>query len=138
MRQLRVRSGLELYVSSSCPLFLHLASLLQREEQLRGLCDGRLFSCMGHFVPSSLPDLALSGESTAIIMMRNPWKRLQSDFHYIRSRPQSGHLGPNINMSSAISSLNSTFDFALYPGIANCATKVSTLSDHSFPHMIAP
>jgi hypothetical protein len=79
---------------------------------------------MGHLVTPALPDMALSGNYNVITMMRNPWKRIQSDFHYIRSRPHSGHLGPNINLTSVIFSLNSTLDLALYPGIANCATKV--------------
>jgi hypothetical protein len=80
---------------------------------------------MGHSVSPHLPSLVIDGEAQVITMLREPWKRIQSDFHYLQSRHSSGHLGPNLNVSVLLSSVTTVIDYALYPGIANCATKVS-------------
>jgi hypothetical protein len=94
------------------------------EEQKKGLCNGRLFSCLGHSVNPSLPQLVIYGETHLITFLREPWRRIQSDFYYVRTRPSAGHLGPNINLKEVISSTHSILQYALYPGISNCMTKV--------------
>lgn len=99
-------------------------SSVQAEEQREGLCGGRLFSCMGHSVNPLLPALVVDSEANLIVFLRSPWVRIQSDFHYSTSRPSSGHLGPNMDLKRAVASSGSAMEYALYPGIANCATKV--------------
>lgn len=79
---------------------------------------------MGHSVSPSLPDLVINGETNMITMLRDPWKRIQSDYYYTRSHPNSGHLGPNMNLTQLLSSTTNIFEYIRYPGISNCATKM--------------
>lgn len=88
------------------------------------LCDGRLVSCIGHTVSARLPQVALSHRGSMITMLRHPWDRLQSDYHYLLSKPQSQHLGEEINTSHVFEKSSTLFDYTQYPGISNCATKM--------------
>ena len=80
---------------------------------------------MGHSVPRSLPTMVIYGETNLITLLRDPWKRIQSDYYYTRSHPNSSHLGPNINMKHLLLSTTNIFQYLQYPGISNCVTKVS-------------
>jgi hypothetical protein len=97
-----------------------------------GLCGGRLFSCMGHSVNPSLPQLVISDETYLVVFLRSPWGRLQSDFYYTRSRLSSSHLGPSLNTQHLLATANTVLEYALYPGIANCATKVALIFREDF------
>lgn len=57
-------------------------------------------------------------------MFRHPWRRLQSNYYYMKALPQSKVLAPEINETHLLESVNSVLEFAMYPGIANCATKM--------------
>lgn len=105
--------------SNPCPN--HLTRLDSGDE---GLCDGRLFSCAGHRVSSALPEVVLSRPTNLLTMLRDPYKRLQSDYNYILSKPQTEHLSPEINVTTMLQAVSSFRDFIFYPGVANCATKM--------------
>jgi hypothetical protein len=105
--------------SSPCPQ--HLAKPI---DQITGLCEGRLYSCAGHRVSADLPRLTIHSSTNLLTMLRHPFNRLQSDYHYIRSKPESGHLGPEINVTHLLESVHSVYEYTAYPGIANCATKM--------------
>lgn len=51
---------------------------LQEEQQKAGLCNGRLFSCMGHAVTPDLPTIVLNSPTNVITFLREPFARLQS------------------------------------------------------------
>lgn len=106
-------------MSNPCSAFL-----TKPEELQRGLCRGHLFSCAGHVVSPHLPRETLSGKTNLVTMLRHPWNRLQSDFYYLKSKPTSEHLGPNINVSHVLSTASSVFEYSIYPGISNCITKM--------------
>lgn len=55
-----------------------IMSHLQESQQSEGLCNGRLFSCMGHSVSSDLPNIVLGSPTNAITFLREPFARLQS------------------------------------------------------------
>jgi len=93
-------------------------------EQRQGLCNGRLFSCMGHAVHPSLPELVIKTETYLVILLRHPWERMQSDYHHTVAHPFTGHLGPNLDVSKVLESVSGPLEYALYPGISNCATKM--------------
>lgn len=104
-----------------CPRWLR-----NHDEQKQGLCNGRLFSCAGHRVSEELPVIALGGSTKMLTMLRHPWYRLQSDYHYLKVKPTSGHLGPEINVTDLMRVSTNLSNFVSYPGIANCATKMLT------------
>ena len=58
-------------------------------------------------------------------MLQSPRNRIQSDFYYIKSKPYTRHLSPDINAMEVFEYVENIIDFVLYPGISNCATKVS-------------
>lgn len=91
---------------------------------MKGLCNGRLFSCAGHLVSPQLPKIIATGKANMISMFRHPWNRLQSDYHYLRSKPESRHLGEDFNVSELLQRVHGIIDFIKYPGISNCATKM--------------
>jgi hypothetical protein len=62
------------------------------EDQVQGLCGGRLYSCAGHRVDPELVAVAASLRTNLVTLLRHPWARLSSDFHYYRRRPDSAHL----------------------------------------------
>ena len=62
------------------------------------------------------------GNTNLITLLRHPWRRAISDFNYIRMKPKTQHLSPEINVTDLPDSM---FEYLMYPGIANCATKVS-------------
>jgi hypothetical protein len=71
-----------------------------------------------------LPQVVLSNQGNMITMLRHPWNRLQSDYHYFLSKPHSQHLGKEINTTHLLQIVSTLFDYTQYPGIANCATKM--------------
>lgn len=68
--------------------------------------------------------MVINSETYLVTLLRDPWKRIQSDYHYTRSHPNSGHLGPNIDVKRVLSSTSSIFEYIQFPGISNCATKM--------------
>jgi hypothetical protein len=92
---------------------------------MKGLCNGQLFSCMGHHVKPNLPNIVLSEDTNILTFLRHPWNRIQSDFHYTHSHMQSRHHGDDFNVTDLISRSNKNILlYATYPGISNCMTKV--------------
>ena len=90
-----------------------------------GLCNGRLFSCAGHGVSPDLPQHVLGLDSTYMFtMVRHPWDRLLSTFHYLKANPHSAMLAPDINTSVLLSLAPTIQAFVAYPGINNCMTKM--------------
>ena len=73
---------------------------------------------------SRLPEVVLSSPTNLLTILRDPFRRLQSDYHYIRSKPQTEHLAPEVNVTELLQSVKSFRDFVFYPGISNCATKM--------------
>lgn len=106
-------------ISNPCSNFLRNAS-----ELYQGLCNGRLFSCAGHRVASNLPELSFRDSTNMITILREPFNRLQSDYYYLKSKPESMHLGEEINTTHLLSTVKSLNDYTMYPGISNCATKM--------------
>ena len=90
------------------------------------MCNGKLYSCSGHRVFPSLPERALSDSLrvSMITMLRHPWNRLQSDYHYILSKPETQHLSPEINITHLLLNVSSLYEYIKYPGISNCAVKM--------------
>jgi hypothetical protein len=93
-------------------------------DQVNGLCDGRLYSCAGHRVAPNIYQVTNQMRTNMVTLLRHPWARLSSDYHYFRTRPTSAHLSPEIDAAHLIKHTHSIYDHALYPGIANCATKM--------------
>ena len=93
-------------------------------DQVTGLCDGRLYSCAGHRVAANIYQVTKQMRTNMVTLLRHPWARLSSDYHYFRKRPESAHLNPEIDAAHLLAHTHSVFDHALYPGIANCATKM--------------
>jgi len=103
------------------------------------LCNGRLFACAGHRVSPHLLNSFRLEETNAVTMLRHPWNRLQSDYHYFKSKPNSAHLSPEIDPiallayhehehehehESTYNELSGLVRFIHYPGISNCMTKM--------------
>lgn len=93
-------------------------------DETGGLCGGKLFSCSGHRVSPLLPDLVDVVETNLFTLLRHPYKRLQSDYYYFLSKPNSQHLSPEIDPARMLAEVHSFFEYTAYPGIANCATKM--------------
>lgn len=62
--------------------------------------------------------------TNAVTMLRHPWARIQSDYYYMRAFPETKHLSPEIDVSHVLTTCHSPQDYALYPGVSNCATKI--------------
>ena len=73
------------------------------------LCNGRLLSCAGHRVHSNTYTSLLTTHTNAVTMLRHPWYRLQSDYNYIRSKPKTTHLSPEINISHMLSVVGTSY-----------------------------
>ena len=82
---------------------------------------------MGHMVHPRLPEIVLSQPTKILTFLREPWGRLQSDFHYFQSKPFTGHLGSNVNNTLLLQKATDLLAFATYPGLPNCATKVCSI-----------
>jgi len=50
--------------------------------------------------------------------------RIQSGYYYLLANPNTSLFGPEINVGHLLNTTKSVFDFAMYPGISNCATKM--------------
>jgi hypothetical protein len=92
-----------------------------------GLCNGRLYSCMGHHVQPNLPNIVLHENNNIITLLRHPWSRLQSDYYYIKYIQMSGaHM--NIQNSTIVENIlngkMSLFEYITLPEVSNCMTKV--------------
>jgi hypothetical protein len=57
-------------------------------------------------------------------MLRHPWNRLVSQFHYFLSNPSTDLLAPEIETTVMLQNVTNIRDFITYPGIANCMTKL--------------
>ena len=68
--------------------------------------------------------LTISERTNLITLLRHPWDRLQSNFHHYKKVPHSDILSPEINSTHIMEVSNNTYQFSMYPGISNCATKM--------------
>ena len=104
------------------------------EDQMIGLCKGKLYTCNGHNVISAMTKFVEAGIDSPVAMvtmLRNPWDRLQSAFHYHHNNPDSGYLSWNDIDKEKLLSSSSVMEYALFPGIPNCMTKVRPRVIHS-------
>ena len=93
------------------------------------LCNGQLFACAGHRVSRDMFHLLTSQYTNAVVMIRHPFYRLQSDYHYIYHKPNTQHLSPEIDIAALGAVIRQEYprswlQYIRYPGVSNCMTKM--------------